>query len=289
MENYNVNEKMTLGQIINSSVDLYKKHFKLLLNISLIFLLPVVILSVFTIDAVTELQQILTNFDPLKFDFSIFKSISIVVYISIIEAIIFLCYKMVLIKISESIIIGNNPEVKQSILFVLKKFILILFTNILMFFMMLFGFILFIIPGFIILGMLLFVPQAMMLENKFFFTSFDRSFFVIKKNFWEAITVPVILYFVYFFITMITSSIISIFNFGPSILDMIKSGEVNETPFLSVNKWVNFADTFITYIVFILITPLIEIAVTMKFINLRNIKEGRGILSALNTNETNPS
>lgn len=286
MQTINLNEKMTIGEILNFSMEIFTKNFKVFLNISLIFLIPVALLSIFNIDGTIQFQQAISNMNAGNFDISIFKSINTLSSFYIIEIILLMYYRMVIVKSAGKIISGEMFSQKVIISEVLKKFFPIFFTSLLVGLMVIFGFILCLIPGLILMGMLLFIPQIMMLEDRYYFGSFDRSFFIIKNNFWQTVLIPVIIMIVYSIITSISSMIISFTAYGDFFVDAFSKGEVNEG-LLSIKKWAFILQNMISYAALILITPILNIALTLKFMNLKNIKEGLGIVSDLNNSGNN--
>jgi hypothetical protein len=126
----------------------------------------------------------------------------------------------------------------------------------------------------------------MMLEDRYYFGSFDRSFFIIKKNFWQTVLIPIIIMIIYSVITSISSMVISFAAYGDFFVDAFSKGEVNEG-LLTIKKWAFILQNMISYAALILITPVLNIALTLKFMNLRNIKEGLGIVSDLNNSGNN--
>lgn len=282
MEQNELTVKLTIGQIINKSVKIYKDNFIHFLNLSIIFILPVLFITVFSIDAVIEYSKVFVGFDISKLNSSFFKIFSYIILISMLEGIIFYFYKCTIIQSADFLIRNEKPTAIKSIAEVLRLFFPIFITSILTGLMVFFGFILFIIPGIILAGMLVFVPQIMILEKKFYFHSFDRSFFIIKKNFWETITLFAIIYLVYYFISSIFTSIITIHETLPAILKSAKTGETAVANPEIMNKWVQLATQSVTYLVFILIMPVLHIAATIKFQNIKYLKEGTGIIDELN-------
>jgi hypothetical protein len=120
----NLNQKMTIGEILNFSMEIFTKNFKLFLNISLIFLIPVALLSIFNIDGTIQFQQAISNMNADNFDISIFKSINTLSSFYIIEIILLMYYRMVIVKSSGKIISGEMISQKVIISEVLKNLFL---------------------------------------------------------------------------------------------------------------------------------------------------------------------
>lgn len=88
----------------------------------------------------------------------------------------------------------------------LPSIFMIFVTFILLTLMRCFGFLLFIIPGVIFSILLLMVPCVIVMENKTGFTSFDRSFQLVKKDIANTF-IAVLFFWATYFCTILTSSI----------------------------------------------------------------------------------
>lgn len=121
-----------------------------------------------------------------------------------------------------------------------------LFTTFLLYELMRrFGFALFVIPGIILSFFLLMVPCVLIMENKTNFVSFDRSFFIIKKDAMNVIYAVLIMGLFYlgmqFVFSLILSLIRTILNGIITILSLSAVSSISSNIFMFLDVFINSA------------------------------------------------
>ena len=134
---------------------------------------------------------------------------------------------------------------------------------------------------------MIFIPQIVVLENKYFFKAIGRSFYLVNKNFWIVFLILLVFYFLYAIISGIISVPVYMIPYVKFIVKIIKMGGELDP---SVNFMKDFMKEFLVYYLIIMgmqiifsIFYMITInnALTLKFFNIRNLREGTQLLNEL--------
>ncbi len=298
----NLMKKMSFGDIFEWSFKLFQKHILFIIKSMSYFFIPGIIILI--ISGIFVYPYIINTFENLfsfiqneptnnqfAFDFFInfLKLYLIIIAIFIIYSLFIMASSAASIKALSVKLEGKNESELDIAKFVLKKYLSILGTTVIAGIMSTIGFCFCYIPGLILMVYMIFIPQIILLENKSFFKAIGRSFSLVNKNFWIIVLILIVFYFLYY----IASSIISIpFYMVPYIkfiVKIIKSGGEADPSFLA-NSITNFMKEFFIFIIIIIgiqiITSILYILVvnnslTLKFYNIRNLKEGTQLLNQL--------
>jgi hypothetical protein len=296
MENeLNLMKELKFDEVINHTLDLYKKNFMYFIKILSYFFVPAVLFVIlFTVRFMDKYTVFFKNIDkakpgdfPMMFEFMGYAFLLSIVYI----VFIIMVNASVIKGIDEKLNGRNTPE-SEVALSSLKKIFPLFFTSVIAFIMMGFGMLFCIIPFFILAVYLTFIPQAVMLENKSAFSAIGRTFSLVNGRFWAVFVIPVVFFLVYSFISsIITYSmlIVPYIELFKNIIDT--NGQTN--PDFMVNFYSKYGYIFvisgaINVLLMLLMTPILNIALTLKFYSIKNLKEGASLINDINQEKTNP-
>ena len=165
----------------------------------------------------------------------------------------------------------------------LKKIVPILITSIIASLLLGMGFVFCFIPFFILAVYMAFIPQTIMIENRWGFGAIGRSFSLFNGHFWQTFLIPLVFFLVYFFF----SSIITYGLLLTPYIELIKSIVQNQGQtdpsflgnFYKQYSYIIILQSVLNSLLHLLMTPILNIALSIKFYNVRNLKEGTQILN----------
>lgn len=296
-------KKMDFGNIFEWTFKLFKKHFFFLIKSVSYFFIPGIIILIALIAliypaALDFFDNIMTmvkdsanvqDENALFFKFFIDFLKLFLLYIGAMTI-----YSLFILASSAASIkaIGvklEQKDDKESDVFkhILKKFFPLLGTVMISGIMITFGFLFCYIPGIILMIYLIYVPQAVILENKYFFSAIGRSFSLVNKNFWFIVLILLIFYFIYSFALSILIVPVYMVPYIKFIMQVIKMGGESDPSFM-LDFMRNFMREMSVYIFIIagissiaslFYLLMINNALTLKFYNIKNIKEGNQLLN----------
>lgn len=278
-----INQKLGFGRILNVSIDIYKNNFIYFLNMALIFFIPVIILTLLMFSNLTTVVNTLKSYKSMDEISQYFQSVTFVnsvpglIGFLLIAMIFSVLYQCAVVKGAASIINGKPLSIGAVLIYVVRRVILIVVTVFFTGLLCVCGLLFCIIPGLVLFCFTLYVTQAMMEDNRYVFNAIGRSFSIIRKNLFASIAVPVLVYFVYYFFSNIINLAISLPTIIPTIIQGIKTGETGG--FGNSYLHLQLVAMAISYLIFILIYPVAYIGMTLKYLNLRNLKEGTDIIN----------
>ncbi|MBP7585288.1 MAG: hypothetical protein KBA61_14705 [Spirochaetes bacterium] len=282
--------KLPFDELIDHSIALYRKHFAFLIKIMAYFYVPAIVLLVFvtmkfndyyigTIRTLSQPQQaedmtaVFSNLGSL-FGYS-FGLMALFVLLNMLAS-------AAVIKGIDDKIAGRKNDEGDVAVFTLKQTVRLTVTTVIAMIMVGFGFIFCFIPG-LVLGMyLVFVPQALMIEGRWGFGAVGRSFSSVNQNFWPTLLVVLIWWLAYFFISSLVSYSLILTPYIKMIGKMIESQGQTDPEFM-MNFYTENAHLFViqgvlTNILYMVLSPILNIALTLKFLNIRNLREGTSLV-----------
>ncbi len=294
----NLMKKMSFGDIFEWGFKLLKKNFLFLIKSMSYFFIPGVIISIISVIFIYPYtSSMIDNFSLTQneaansqyfadFFVNIFKlnSISIIIFF-----IYYLLYIMPSYAASVKAISIKFDQKNESELsvpkHVLKKYLSLLGTTLIAGLMSTIGFCLCGIPGIILLIYMIFIPQIILLENKSFFKAIGRSFSLVNNNFWVIFLLLLVFLFFYYIVSSIISIPFFIVPYVKFIIKIIKSGGESDPSFMTdfmKNFYIyNIIISGIQFIISIFFIIVVGNSLTLKYYNIRNLKEGTQILNKL--------
>lgn len=191
MENNDPTSNLFAWQYIKRTFLFLKEHINFYTNAMMFFFLPIcVVLFIFTklfIAIIEDFKGDLTVLEELiiqnNIPQSIIDSAPKILFLFIMSLLLKIIFRFVVLEGVSTLLKNEEPLSFMKILNnVLMSMLPILGTLALYYLMLFFGLILFIIPSLIIMVVFAFVPHIIILEKKFFFKAFDKSFLLIKTN-----------------------------------------------------------------------------------------------------------
>lgn len=252
--------------LINKAQELYRTHFTAFFLMGLFFLIPSLILGYFLGGTISDIMDTIAGTFPLPEEenkrflsllSSFFRFYSV-------QSLLNFFYTCLLIQWLTLLFSPESPETRPTISTAVLKTIKtapqLLITFLLWNLMLFFGYLFCFLPGILLKIFLLLVPFVMIAEQKYFFTSFDRSFFLIKKNALQTMLIPLFFFLILYFLSLSVTMGINLFL--PQKL--LAHSKIFSPVFIELS---------INYILFILITPLSEIALYLQYLRLKKERD----------------
>ncbi len=183
------------------------------------------------------------------------------------------------IKAFEEKTAGRKTSEGEVAVFALRKTLPIFFTSFIAMVMMGFGFIFCVIPFFILAVYMAYIPQTIMLEDRAAFGSIGRSFSLASGNFWGTLLIPLIYFLAYTFFASIITYALMLTPYIELVKDIIgKQGRADPSylaGFYERSIYLFFIQTVLTNALHMVMCPVLNIALTLKFYNIRAMREGK--------------
>ncbi len=287
----NLSTKLHFDELVDSAISLYKNNFKYFLTIMAFFYVPaIVVLMLFSVSMSSEYTHMLQAIhQPAPNPNAVIGIISkLMQYAFLFFAIYMLMGTLAgaaVVKGTEVKLSGGSASEKVVSLMALKKTIPLVVTSLIASVMMGVGVLFCIVPFFILAVYLIYIAQAIMLEDTWGFGAIGRSFTITSGNFWATILIPLVFYLAYFFISSLISYAILFTPYMNMIREIIgNQGQTDPeffTRFYSENIWLFIIQTITMNVLFILLSPILSITLTLKYLNIRNLKEGTSLANAI--------
>jgi len=286
----NLMEKLHFDELIDHSIGLYRRHFKFLIKIMAYFYVPAVVVLVYSSmrfnDYYVQFMRTVTQPQTANDPAAVFSGIGALMGYSFGFSLLFLLLNMLasaaVIKGVEERLAGRNTGEWDVAAFTLKKTVPLTVTTLIAMIMMGVGFIFCVIPFFILGVYLLFVPQAIMIEEKWGFGAVGRSFSMVDGNFWATLLVVLIYTLAYFFIASVVSYAVIMTPYINMIRQIISDQGQTDPEFMlkfyTENAHLFIIQGVLTNLVHMAMSPILNIALTLKFHNIRNLKEGTSLV-----------
>ncbi len=287
----NLSAKLHFDELVDCAISLYKNNFKYFITIMAFFYIPaVVVLIVLTVslsDEYARLMQIITQpaSDPNIAIGVISKLSQYAFFFLAIYLLMSTLAGAAIIKGTEVKLAGGSASEKDVSIMALKKTIPLVITSFIASIMIAVGAIFCIIPLFILAVYLIYISQAIMLEDTWGFGAIGRSFTITSGNFWATLLIPLVFYLAYFFISSLISYAIMLTPYMNMIRGLFDNQGQTDPEFLSrfysENIRLIIIETIATNILYMLLSPILSITLTLKYINIRNLKEGTSLANAI--------
>jgi len=296
-------KKMDFGNIFEWTFKLFKKHFFFLIKSVSYFFIPGIIILIALIaliypaaldffDNIMAMVKDSANVQDenalfFKFLIDFLKLFLLYIGAMTIYSLFILASSAASIKAIGVKLEQKDDKESDILKCILKKFFPLLGTVMISGIMITFGCLFCYIPGLILMIYLIFVPQAVILENKYFFGAIGRSFTLVNKNFWFIVLILLIFYFIYSFALSILIVPVYMVPYIKFIMQVIKMGGESDPSFM-LDFMRNFMREMSVYIFIIagissiaslFYLLMINNALTLKFYNIKNTKEGNQLLN----------
>jgi hypothetical protein len=270
-------------------------------------------------DFVSAMSDMSANADiDIEFIQTLFGFYGAMIGYGLLIGLAMLLLSIVYIKVSEDILLERTVSVKENAQFALKRLFPLILTYIVLTVFaigasivvsLLFGVLGFILTQLeviggilIVIGVLAFyigilavviyltyITHSVTLDKIYYLSAIRRSVDFVKGNFWAITGLIVIVYF----ITQFANTIIMIpFFAGPyiSFIQTVVSSGTSDPAIVSsaMQGWFSslWMPTIIVFLFSVFVTsPFYSTALTVKYVNLRNMKEGKGLLDKLENEE----
>jgi hypothetical protein len=288
---FNLSTKLHFDEIIDFGISLYKNNFTYFITIMAIYYIPFIAILIPLMGSMSnEYAHLMSALSqaPVNPD-AVFGVIS---KFMLYGSLFFMAYLLMstlsgaaIIKATEIKVAGGTTDAKDVAVTAIKKIFPLIITSLIASIMMGIGFIFCIIPFFILAVYLIYIAQAIMLEDTYGFGAIGRSFTMTSGNFWETLLIPLVFYLAYFFISSVISYAIFLTPYIKMIQEIVANqGQVDPEflmRFYSENIHLIIIETVATSILYMLLSPILSITLTLKYINIRNIKEGTSLVQAI--------
>jgi hypothetical protein len=287
----NLMTKLHFDELIDHSIALYRQHFKFLIKIMAYFYVPAVVILVYVTMKFNDYYiQMMRSFSQPQqgADVSnIFAGLGTILTYSFGLTALFLLLNMLasaaVVKGIDDRLAGRKSEEGEVAMFTLKKIVPLTVTTLIAMIMVGVGFVFCIIPFFVLGIYLTFVPQVIMIEGRWGFGAVGRSFSTVDGNFWATLLVILIYTLAYFFIASVASYALLFTPYINMVTKIIRDGGQTDPDlmlkFYTDNAHLIIIQNVITNIIHMVMSPILNIALTLKFLNLRNLKEGTSLVN----------
>lgn len=259
------------GQVINDSFVFLKENLKPLFASLLIICGFFIVLScITTMSTYLKMSEIYSgryeNFQGGRFNYviSLLISMSVAILEQTSVYLVTVCYISVYLQ-------KNN--VKPTFAEVWGYFKYYFFrafgSSVLVFILIIIGFLFCIIPGIYLSPILSLVVPAIIIENASFGYAFNKSFRLIKENWWQVFGILFVMWIIVYVANSVAGYPITIIARGERFLSL-KSFQVPLIVFFSIMRSI-----------LLLVYVLPGIAITVCYLNLEEQKEGTGLLSRI--------
>ncbi|HAL83243.1 MAG TPA: hypothetical protein DCO83_14265 [Mucilaginibacter sp.] len=261
------------GQIINDSFTFLKENFKPLFKSLFIicgfFILIGIVSTVFTyMNFSTVFKFDMNSYDaqtqPMTYFISAFVSAFIVVLTQAFIHLVTLCYISVYLQKN-----NTTPTLAEVWGYFRFYFFRVLWSGILIFFIIAVGFVLCIIPGIYLMTVSYLIIPIIVIENSSFSYAFNKSFRLIKNNWWLVFGVIFIMSLIVGIASSIVSMPITLVTVGDKFLPL----KGLKLPLIIISS--------VLRNILLLAYVLPAIAVCLCYFNLSEEKDGTGLLDRI--------
>jgi hypothetical protein len=257
-----------IGEVINTSLYFIRDHFKPIIRALVYIAGPVLVILVLIsaiymkqeLSGVTDDVSVFTSGNIFLFSLNnIMSLVALILVMGVMYEYVFLCYR-------EGIRAYEPSEIWQSLK---RRFPLYLAFAFLVSFMVFFGLLFFIVPGVYLMVTLQFVYVIAFIEDRSISDTITRSFEFIKGHWWNTLGLMLLVYLIYYIISVIFSMPALIFG---GIIG-IMSADGGEA---SVSYFVSFlVSLFATLGYVAIILPVV--ATCYQYFNILERKYGLGL------------
>jgi hypothetical protein len=195
----------------------------------------------------------------------------------------------VMIKAAGDAIAGTRSSVGEVLNHALSRFVPILVTALIAAVVIAIGLPFCLVPALILAIYLTFIMQTVVLEDRRYFRAVGRSFQFVKGHFWSVLLLVFIYWILY---STVSSAVAWGAMMGPYIemfKDIVQNGGQSDPAVLTA-VYAKMSRIMLPVYAFdgvlnIVLYPLLLTAITLKFLNVRNLKEGTGLIDEIRTRQ----
>lgn len=281
---------MSIADILTWAVKLYKRDFWYYIKVVCVVFIPTVILSS-AIVFIAGFPDLNGNFLELLWWLVVYYLTSGMIYL-----IGFMIAGAASIKSIEGKLFGREMKIGEVLRETIRRIIPLFLTTLLIGLMSAFGLVMCFV-AIIVLGLfLMFVPQAIMLDNRYYFKAIDTSFKLVTKSFLTVAVIAVTYVALIGFISQFVTMIVYIVPLIEEIMKSIEGGGFNLPDYMNVLSPANSILLYVIQIALVAIVqvfffPLQNISFTLCYYNMKNIQDGAELtqrIRALKTGNANP-
>jgi len=292
----NLMKRLTIDEIINHSLKIYGKNFLFFILILAIPFVPAYIfLALFAQKLMLAMGIISANAESMGMEgvMQILRSLGQYSVGMLVYCVLLVFAIAAMVKAASDVITQTQTSIGGVLNHVLSLFFPILLTSIIAAVIVVLGFPFCMVPSLILAIYLTFIIQAVVIEDRRYFRAVGRSFQFVKGHFGSIFLLMFIYWILY---SMISSAVTWGFMMGPYIdlfKDMIRNGGQTD-PAVMTALYAKISKIMVPVYAFdgvlnILLYPLLLTAITLKFHNVRNLKEGTGLIDEINLRQNAPN
>lgn len=270
------------GEIISDTFGFIRQNFKPLLKYFFIFC-GFFIIATATITIVLQVKSfsIFENVQADSFnDQGVFSGV-----LSLVWAYLLLALIMVLEYVAITVTVlcfitlyrqkqNNIPTVEEMWGYIKYYYLRILGCTILLYILLIVGFVFCLIPGIYLLPIFALIPPIMIMENTSFGYAFNKSFQLIKDNWWVTFGAIVVIYIMLYMANLIVAIPSGILGAGSVFLHIKNHGAALSLPIAII--------TSIMQSVMSVFRILMIVGISLCYFNLTETKEGTGLMDRIN-------
>ncbi len=289
----NLMRKLGFDDIIEFTLKLYKKHFFYFIKLFGYFFIPaMIIIIIASAYSLMNYEKIITSLQNTQ-DSSPSEAIASTLFLSyfgktmiwfLIHSLLLIIANAALVKGIHEKLINSNMPIRKVAVYTLKKAFPIIITTVITGIMYFFGFSCCCIPFVVVLVYTVFITQIMMIENKFYFKCIGRSFGLVQDYFWSILLIIIVYFFLYYFIM----AVVQLAIYGYPYIKLIRSiignkGQIDPSfmEFFKKSFFLIIISSVVQNILLFLLLPILSIAISIKFLNIKNLKEGTALLDEI--------
>ena len=269
------------GEIINDTFTFTRQNFKPLLKYFFIFCGFFILVTVsMTILLQIRAINIVDNYNPDNFGQSGFARVFSLLWVYLVLA-LFLVLQYVAINVTVICFITLYKQKKNTIPtpeemwgYIKYFYLRILWCTIVLYLLIGVGMVFCFLPGIYLSVVFALVPPIMIMENTSFGYAFNKSFRLIKDNWWVTFGVIIVVYIILYVINLAVSIPSMVLGAGNVFLHITKKSAALSLPVAIITALVSS----ITYFFHILMI----VAVSLCYFNLAETKEATGLMERMN-------
>jgi len=287
-ERFDLMKPLGFGEVFEYSFRFYKENFAYLVKAVAFFYVPLLIfigtfLIIFSDKALNIFSMMEGEFTDLDNIAQILKFTGVASLIGIVGGIIYLLATAASVKSIAVKLEGRDMGIKKVITITLSKIIPIIITSVIAGIALVISVFFCFFPMLILAVLFVFIAQVIMIEDKFYFKAIGRSCSLASNGFWPIVLINIVFGLIYLFASMVVSVPFYLIFMGEALFEgLAQGGYVSGMSALNRGGVLyNIVQTVLSNVLAIFFLPLINTALTVKFYNIRNIREGTGLIEAI--------
>jgi hypothetical protein len=272
-------KRMTLDDILTWSVKLFRRDFWYYVKVIAVFFIPTMIVCGLIVTFIG-----LPSPDELQ---NIFFSIKLLYYFLafIVYLFGFGLTEAASIKSIEGKLFGREMSLGEVARETLKRLIPLFLTGLLIALMYAFGVVVCFVAVAVLSVFLIFIPQSVMLDNKYYVRAIDTSFKLVTKSFMTVAVIILVYGLLMASVGQIVTLAIYIVPLIESIVKMIQQGGYSApaaADMMGGNILMMYViNTALVLILQVFILPLQNLSLTLSYYNLKNVQDGAELIDRI--------